>query len=73
MSPPPFCHHYFILVAIKRMQLLRTSTSGIHLYTIRSKNIEEYGEFVSPTKSIIQRSKKTSHIETNASWALFIP
>lgn len=61
MSPLPFCHHYSILVAIKRMQLLRTSTSGIHLYTIRSKNIEEYGEFVSPTKSIIQRSKK-SHI-----------
>lgn len=72
MSPLPFCHHYSILVAIKRMQLLRTSTSGIHLYTIRSKNIEEYGEFVSPTKSIIQRSKKMSHIEANASWALLV-
>jgi len=68
ISPLPFCHHCYVLVAIKRTQLLVTSTSGIHLYTIRSKN-NEYGEFVSPTKSIIQKS----HIEGNASWGLLIP
>jgi hypothetical protein len=48
-----------------------TSTSGIHLYTIRSKN-NEYNEFVSPTKSIIQKSPK-NHIlrETHLGHFLF--
>ncbi len=48
-----------------------TSTSGIHLYTIRSKN-NEYSEFASPTKSVIQRSQKNHMLrEMNLGHFLF--